>query len=194
MRWVKSLQKDLWVVQIFGKKPLTVGYEKILNASLEISEDDLRSARGNYRLKEKLYMNPLQDLMLGLVDMLEAESEESQSLEREKSAVPALVTYEATSTVASDGTGFSSTPARAQSQPPSSYTTPAKKRPISQTSFEAHSTETTPNKLVQPEAKVQALQNTFVRNIINQLWLGDIPIPWARGRTMLLTYTECSPL
>jgi len=137
----------------------------------------------------------LQDLLLGLVDMLEAESEESQSLEREKSAHSSRITYkEETSTGLSDGSGFCATPPQLQSElPPSSQGTPGKKRPISQTSFEAHSTETTPNKLEQAEAKVQALQNTFVRNIINQLWRGAIPIPWARGRRMILTYTEFVP-
>jgi hypothetical protein len=176
-----------------ARSPLTVGYNKILKASLEISEEDLRSARGNYDVKQKLYMNPLQEFMLGLVDMFESESEESQSLEREKSAIPALIAYEATRTVASDGADFSTPSARPLSQPPPSYSTPSKKRPISQTSFDAHSTESTPNKLVQPEVKVQALQNTFVRTVINQLWLGDIPIRWASGRKMFLTYTEFFP-
>ena len=166
-----------------------IGYHKILNASLEISEDDLRNARGNYDLKKKLYNNPLQDLFLGLVDMSELESDESQSLDRDKSTIPSLITYETKSALPTDGPELT-TPSRPETQASSSDTTPAKKRPISQTSFDAHSTEGTPNKLAQPEAKVQALQNTFVRNIINQLWLGDIPITWARGRKMFLTYTE----
>ena len=57
---------------------------------------------------------------------------------------------------------------------PTSYNTPSGKRRISETSFGSRSTEATPTKLVHPEAKVQALQDTFVKTIINTLWLGKI--------------------
>jgi len=142
------------------------------------------------------YENPLQNFMLGLVDMLEAESAESQSLERGKGSNFPQTIYETTSTPGSDSIGISTSPAHHYSQPAASSHpgTPDKKRPISQTSFEAQSTETTPNKLAQPEAKVQALQDSFARTIINQLWFGQIGIPWARGRKMFLTYTEFFPL
>ena len=127
--------------------------------------------------------------MLGLVDMLEADSEESQSLEREKRAFSSQAIYESTLIPASESsTTFISTSAPHFHS--SSYRTPDKKRKASQSSFEVHSTETTPNKLIQPEAKVQALQNSFVKNIINHLWFGEINIQWARGRRMFLTYTE----
>src|SRR5947207_3039954 len=50
--------------------------------------------------------------------------------------------------------------------------------------------EMTPTKLRQPEAKIQALQNQFVRTIIGKLWQGEIVISWAKGRHMFLTYDE----
>src|SRR5439155_5578327 len=32
--------------------------------------------------------------------------------------------------------------------------------------------------------------NTFVKIIINTLWLGKVDVPWVKGRHMFLTYTE----
>lgn len=192
----RSPRLVLSTVLISAKTSLTIGYESILKASLEVTEDDLRNLRNDDGLKERLYESPLRDLMLGLVDMLEADSEESQSLEREKNSLSQIV-YEATSTSLSDSPSLSTTlPSTPQTSkphfPPSSYQTPDKKRKVSDTSFEIHSTETTPNKLVQPEAKVQALQNTFVKNIINELWMGEIKVPWVKGRHVFLSYTEFS--
>ena len=135
-------------------------------------------------------MHPLQDMMLGLVDLLEAESAESQSLERRKGSRSCQIVYETASISDSDDVQSSMAPEHYESPNTKSYDA---KRPISQTSFESRSTETTPNKLVQVEAKVQALQNSFVKAIINQLWLGQIGIPWATGRKMFLTYAEFAP-
>ena len=162
-----------------------------MKSSLEISEEYLRNYRDNDDLMEKLYMHPLQDMMLGLVDLLEAESAESQSLERRKGSRSCQIVYETASISDWDDVRSSMAPEHFDS--PNTNDTPTRKRPISQTSFESRSTETTPNKLVQVEAKVQALQNSFVKAIINQLWLGQIGIPWARGRKMFLTYAEFSP-
>ena len=52
------------------------------------------------------------------------------------------------------------------------------------------STETTPTKWTQPEAKVQGLLNSFVKALINGLWYGNIDMPWVKGRYMYMTYSE----
>src|SRR5579859_4473666 len=50
---------------------------------------------------------------------------------------------------------------------PVSNKTPDNKRNVSDTSFDAHSTETTLTKLVRPEA-VQFMQNEFVKTILSR--------------------------
>ena len=65
---------------------------------MDIMEDELRRLRGDRSLEKKLCYSPLQDLMLSLVELLETDSEESQSLEREKGALSLTVAYEPIST------------------------------------------------------------------------------------------------
>ena len=74
--------------------------------------------------------------------------------------------------------------------PQSSYQTPVNQRTASVSSFGTQSTETTPNKLVHVEPKVQALQNKFVECILTKLWTGQINLSWVKGRRMSLVYTE----
>jgi hypothetical protein len=164
-----------------------------MNASLDITEDELRMTRRNEDIEEKLYNGPLRDFMHFIVDLLETDSEESQSREKEKGTMTPTIIYSPMSDSQLDRGSSTSSTSPTQPRYPSTYVTPTTKRKISDTSFETHSTETTPTKLVQPEAKVQSLQNTFVNTIINKLWYGKIDIPWARGRHMFLTYTECIP-
>lgn len=59
---------------------------------------------------------------------------------------------------------------------------------LTDSSFVSSSTDTMPQKLEQAEAYVQEIQNTFVRTMWKLLWEGDVPISWARGRKMWLTY------
>ena len=167
-----------------------------MNASLAVKEDELRRIRADADIEERLDDNPLQDVLLSLVDLLETESEESQSSKRDKRAF-SLVVANTTSTVSTPSSTVDNSPSILPSTPP--YSQPrfplsfdevSNKRKISQTSFGTRSTETTPNKLQQPEAKVQSLRNTFVKRIINKLWFGKISIPWARNRYMFLTYNS----
>jgi len=179
------------------KTLLIIGYHKLIKASKDIMEEDLGRLRGDRSLEQKLYDSPLQDLMLCLVDLLETDSEEIQSLEKEKATMSLAVAYYPISTSISDVESslpsiLPSTPPYSQPRFPQSYHAIDSKRKLSETSFGTRSMETTPVKLVQAEAKVQSLQNTFVKTIINKLWLGKVDIPWAKGRHMFLTYTEFS--
>ena len=66
-----------------------------------------------------------------------------------------------------------------------------KKRVISTESNESYgkrSTETTPTKISHAESLTQALQNTLIATVINQVWLGGANIPWAQNRKMYLDY------
>jgi hypothetical protein len=134
--------------------------------------------------------------MFCLVAMNNTESQESQDLEREKGKQARAVVLKPVpepvpSAQALPLGELSTTPPPSQPQfPASSYQTPDHKRKISQTSIEEQSTETTPHKLLQPEAKVQSLQDTFVHTILNELWASQVEIPWAKGRHMFMTYTE----
>ena len=77
--------------------------------------------------------------------------------------------------------------------PQQSYQTPVSKRTVSGSSFGTRSTDTTPNKLVHAEPKVQALQNKFVECILNELWTSQIDLSWVKGRRMSLVYSEYPP-
>lgn len=175
------------------KASLTAGYDRILKASQDVTEDDLMTARVDDSVDMKLDENQLQYVMLSLVDLLETDSKEAQELERVKGKQTANVTY--TSTFDRDSPALSSS-SHPENNPythprfPISFETPDNKRKISDTSFGTRSTESTPNKLCHPEAKVQSLQNAFVNTIITKLWSGRIDIPWAQGRHMFLTYSE----
>lgn len=168
-----------------------VGYDRIIKASEEVTEEDLRTARLDDAVKDKLDENPLQDLMLSLVSLIETESKESKERDSGKGKNNAK-----TASVSIENQKASSsrpvTPPYTQPRLPNAFETPDNKRKISETSFGTRSTESTPNKLIHAEAKVQSLQTKFVDTIINRLWSGQIDIPWVQGRHMFLTYTEFS--
>ena len=164
-----------------------------MKASADITEDELHRIRVDEEVEEKIYSSPLRDLLLCLVDLLDTDSQEYQTLEREKAAFSPLLAYPpGASKPRLEGSSsiLPSTPPESQSRLPHADGGVSNKRKVSETSFDSRSTETTPLKLVHPEPKIQSLQNTFVHSIVNELWLGEIGIPWARGRRMFLTYTE----
>jgi hypothetical protein len=175
---------------------LIEGYFRIIEASKSISEEDLRNARHDETVQEKLDANPspLISVLSNLVDLLEMESEESQERERKKFKITASVPPSEPDPATSQSTN--ERPITPQSNQPhlrSSFQTSDHKRKVSDTSFETKSTETTPRKLDRPEARVQSLQDEFVKTLIRYLWWGQVNISWARGRHMFLTYTEYSP-
>jgi hypothetical protein len=170
-------------------------YSWIIEASQSISEEDLRRARDNDTVQEKLDVNPLVSVLSNLVDLLETNSKESQ--EREKKMFKITPSIPSSELDPATSESSSERPFILQSsQPrfPSSFKTPDSKRKVSDTSFDAKSTETTPRKLDHPEAKVQSLQDEFVKMLIRHLWWRQVDIFWAQGRRMVLTYTEYFPL
>ena len=174
---------------------LILGYYGVIDASQAITEEDLSNAHCDTSIRRKFLAGPLRDLMFCLVAMKNTDSQESQDMEREKSKqVRAAVLKPVTESVSTtQALSLAESSILRTSQPlfpASSYQTPDHKRKISQASIEELSTETTPHKLLQPEAKVQSLQDTFVHTIINELWASQVEIPWAKGRHMFMTYTE----
>jgi len=71
---------------------------------------------------------------------------------------------------------------------PSTVTVTPQKRNISETSFGTASTETTPTKLTKPEQHIQLLQDTLVSDILLHVYRCDVPVPWAEGRELYLSY------
>ena len=174
---------------VLSKGLLSVGFDRIIKASEEVTEDDLRTARIDEAVQDKLYENPLQDLMLSLVSLLETRSKESQERDTEKEK-RSVTTISLSIEQENASSSRPLTPPYTQPRLPDAFETPANKRKISETSFGTRSTESTPNKLVHAEAKVQSLQSKFVDTIINKLWSGKIDMPWVQGRHMFLAYTE----
>jgi hypothetical protein len=183
---------DFAIRTICLKLLLMEEYVRIIKASEEVTEDDLRMARTDKAVKKKLRENHLLSFMLTLVDILETESEESRELEIGKGdTITTVTTTSGFNQIISPPQPI--TPPYSQARFPSSFETLDNKRKISETSFGTRSTESTPNKLVQAEAKFQSLQNILVETIIDRLWSGQIDIPWIQGRHMFLSYTESLP-
>jgi len=162
---------------------LNIGYDSIIQASLNVTEEDLLSLHDDELIRIQLSQNPLKNFIFALADLLETDSQESQELDTEKRKQTVIVFP--VPVPESESSSFKLSYAN-----PTSYETPNNKRKVSETSFGTRSTEITPNKLVHSEAKVQALQNVFVYTMINEVWLGIIGISWVKGRKMFLTYTE----
>jgi hypothetical protein len=170
------------------------GYSRIIEASKSISEEDLRKARDDETVKVQLDANPLMPVLLNLLDLLETDSEESRERERKKLKTrPSVPSSEPDPAISQSSSERPLTPQFSQPRFPSSYETPDNKRKVSDKSFEAESTETTPHKLDHPEAKVQSLQDEFEKTFIRHIWWGEVDVSWAQGRRMFLTYSEYSP-
>jgi hypothetical protein len=153
-----------------------------------------------------MYRNLFHDFYMLLADIQETDSQESQERDKFKRKKPtandphALVATSIPVPHSADVAPSSnepivteisrpSTPPRDQPRYPSNIETPTNKRNVSDTSFGRRSTDTTPKKLSQLEAKVQSLQNTFMTTMVNKLWLGSIDMPWVKGRYMCMTYS-----
>src|SRR5271169_6320179 len=111
-----------------------------MEASSTVSEEELRGAREDEFFKQRLYENPLQDLMLSLVDLLETDSEESQSLEKEKGSQPLTMVHNPIPVLIPDEKNVSistqpSTPPYSKPRFPQSHDAADNKRKLSETSF-----------------------------------------------------------
>jgi hypothetical protein len=160
---------------------------------MDVTLDELRAFRGDESVQDKVSANILEPLLLELVDMLDTDTKEHQTREQQKNSQPKASSAPA---IPSTISGPLHTPPPHYPRFPQSFETPVNaKRNFSDTSFGTKSTETTPTKLTQPEAHVQSLQNSFVKEIMRRLWSGaQLKVPWAEGRRMFLTYDKYYPL
>jgi hypothetical protein len=142
---------------------------------------------------------PLEYLLPTLSNLLTTDSQESKVLETTKSkqepkVIPHPFPSSSPQRPIPPDDDRPSTPTQITPRfPQSSYQTPTGQRTASGSSFGTHSTETTPNKLVHAEPKVQALQNKFVECILTKIWTSQIHLSWVKGRRMSLVYSEYLP-
>lgn len=187
---------------------------KVVDASNDVSLEELQRFRNDPEVIDKVYDSPLQALFLALVDLMETDSQESMEMMaglRTKSATTTKPgSHEIDSSPDQIGSiaiaSYTSQVLAPEIPPPfmqhsdhprypTSYVTPTKKRNISETTdstIPTRSTESTPKKMYHPETKVQSLQNKFMETLIQKVWKGTIAVPWVRGRKMFLTYSESS--
>src|SRR5208282_6747737 len=167
---------------------------------MDITEEILRKWGSADVMTRKLWSKgPLEYLVPTLASLFTIDSQESKALETMKSkqkskVVPlplpvSIPEWPISSESERPSTHTQTTPRF----PQSSYQTPVTQRTTSGSSFGTHSTETTPNKLVHAEPKVQALQNKFVECILNKIWTSEISLSWVKGRRMSLIYNEYCP-
>lgn len=193
------MSPGLW--RVFSMEVLlTVGYEGLVKASMAITEEILREWDfADSTTLILLGQGPLEYLIPALASLLTTDSQESKVLENTKNKQePKLVHYALDPSIPERPTSPEKerpyTPTQAQPRfPQSMYQTPTNQRIASDSSFGPNSTETTPNKLVHAEPKVQALQNKFVECILNKLWAGRVDLSWVKGRRMSLIYSEYRP-
>ena len=137
---------------------------------------------------------PLEYLIPTLSNLLTTDSQEFKALETMKiKQQPDVVHHQLPEQQTRSDSERPCTPPEMQSRfLQSSFQTPVNHRTPSGSSFGTRSTETTPNKLVHAEPKVQALQNEFVKCILTKLWTSQIHLSWVKGRRMSLIYAEYS--
>jgi hypothetical protein len=167
---------------------LILGVSGLLSASLSFTEADLKT----YTTKElatKLKNNPLKRTFqcLGFILIQQSKEARERESERAKAEREARVARKLATTNSTTQPGIPSPPIRQ----PSTFPTTPQKRNISDTSFGARSAETTPTKLVKPEAEIQRLQSTLVDDILEALYdQSFIEVEWAEGRELTIQYTS----
>jgi hypothetical protein len=171
-----------------------VGYNKVVDALNSVTREDLAKYHEPDGSVQGKFMDfPLKDFLLALVSMLQKDSQECQELTKKTSQQTSHVFYtplQTSETESHSPNERPTTPDSSLHRFPTSFVTPDNKRTASEASLETRSNLTTPKKLMQPEAKVQSLQNLFVGVVLNHIYCGQVPIPWADGRYMFLTYIE----
>ena len=68
----------------FIKTLLTAGYNRLIHASHDVTEEDLMAFRTDETVEAKHYQNPLRNFMLSLVNLLETDSQEAHERDVEK--------------------------------------------------------------------------------------------------------------
>ena len=168
-------------------------YDDLVMESTEITEKHLEDMDYDPS-KKRRSLRLLKNFLICLAKLQIVGSMESYLQQKNKQKKPKTTEPTQKEVTTSDDFPRPQTP---YSEPrfPTSFETPqTNKRNISETSFGSRSTESTPKKLIQAEAKVQSLQNAFVNDIINTLWDGWVKLYWVKGRRMRLQYAEYNPL
>lgn len=163
-------------------------------------------------MKEKLFKNPLKGFLRQLGSLyIQRSQEEMDKIVRKEAlardlreqqlkipivgnpveqAAPPQSSLEST-TATSTTTSTTSTSNPTTPRYPSTMPSTPQKRNASEASLDPKSTETTPKKLLKPEAVIQSLQNLLVLNIMEALFHDNsIPLKWPRGRKMGMYYAE----
>ena len=173
---------------------LTVVYNDLIMESAGVTEKDLQDLNHNsFILKRPRSFKALRHFLMRLAKLHVVESMKSYSRQR-KYKKQAPFTEPSSQKMAFTFENIfprHQTPPHTETRFPTSYETPQDtKRKISEISFGAQSTHSTPKKLVQAEARVQGLQNAFVNDIIDALWGKGIDLLWVKERRMYLQYAE----
>jgi hypothetical protein len=165
-----------------------------------ITEEILREWDSADVMARKLWgKGPLEYLLPTLASLFTTDSQESKALDTIKNKQkPKMVHHPIPASTPEQSTSLNDERSCESTQPQprlpqSSYHTPIAQRTTSGSSFGTQSTETTPNKLVHTESKVQTLQNEFVKCILTKIWANEIPLSWVNGRRMSLVYCEYCP-
>lgn len=161
-----------------------VGYNKLIKNSENISKEQVLAANSE-KVSDELEGNFLSPIIYAVLALHVPHSQETTETEAGKTQAINLLRMAMMETAGHNQETEQSSP-----HTPSSSDT--HKRKISQTSLQSFpdsSTETTPTKLLQQEADVQELQDTFVKVVLKALWpAGLIRMPWIRGRVMRMRY------
>ena len=185
---------------------LTLVVKTVLEGSKQVTKEELQTWYEDAKVMQRWRNNPMGGFMRVLAGALETESKSAEYRRKEKERVSKRPTLsESHSTQTLQELNISLPPPLPQTDiieplTPTLSSTSASttefvvsqhKRTASTAttaSYGASSTESPPQNIDKPEPHVQELQNTFVRLIMEAIWEGGVPIPWAQGRKMWLDY------
>src|SRR5215471_14533271 len=171
---------------------LTVEYQALLDASNEISVEDLKNSF-SVEVEEKLRNNPLQRSLQKLGELYIQRSQEEKdriAFTQRSGKLPKPVSQQ---TAPLDAISIPKQKPKTSSMTeniPSSSIIP-QMRVYSDGSIGSRSTHTTPKKLTKPEATIQNIQNLIVADCCFKVFgSGRIRVNWPKGRRMYLCYEE----
>jgi hypothetical protein len=178
---------------------LTSGFKSLINKSNEVTAEDIKFQYED-DVQRKLEDHPLLGFFTELGKCLEGESDGARELRKtltqkrkrlKTSASPVTDSVLSQSSIETEVHIVESVSSPQSLVNPESFTTTGHKRDPSKSSVLTNSTDTSASQLDQAEPLVQALQNSFVEDIMKSLgWRNGIKVTWAKGREMWLQYTE----
>ena len=176
------------------------GFKNLINKSNEITAEDVKFQYED-DVQRKLEGHPLLGFFTELGKCLESESDAARELRKtltqkrkrlKTSASPVTDSVLSQSSIEVDVHVVESVSSSQSLVNPESYASTGHKRNPSKSSVLTNSTDASASQLDQAEPLVQALQNSFVEDIMKSLgWRNGIKVTWVKGREMWLQYTEC---